>query len=70
MQYGVKLKLASLSHRLKRVMSSIKILVFSVASCTVSVSSKNEKLKNMPEQKEGLHYLHDSTTLLKIVSVP
>ena len=24
----------------------------------------------MPEKKEGLHYLHESRTLLKIVSVP
>ena len=24
----------------------------------------------MPEEKEGLHYLHESRTLLKIVSVP
>ena len=50
--------------------SSIKIVVFFGASCTISVSSKAKKLKNVPEKKEGLHDLHESRTLLKIVSVP
>ena len=50
--------------------SSIKIVVFFGASCTISVSSKAKKLKNVPEKKEGLHYLHGRKKKKKIVSVP
>jgi len=69
MQYDIMLKLASLSHRLKSVSSSIKIVVFSV-SVSISTKSTEEKLfKKRLEKKEGLHYLHESSTLSKIVLV-
>ena len=47
--------------------SSIKIVVFFGVLCAVSVSSKEKKLKNMPEKGRSALL---SRTLLKIVSVP